>query len=137
MVRGDRESETCGRERQQASIQVSIVRHKDTKWAMVQWLLRIEKGGGATAGSKEMTARVAKRGDVFQINPAHDPDVFGGAFIVATEIKEWGVQGWCHALKCNSVAYYRVKWEDIEPVGRVVWRVGIDDSEEEDGGGED
>ena len=59
-------------------------------------------------------------GDVFQIDPEHDPN-FGGAFIVATEIKTWGIQGWCHSLSGATVAYYRVAWGKIVYIGRSAW----------------
>lgn len=59
-------------------------------------------------------------GDVVQINPKHD-EVFGGAFMIVSEPKEWGAQGYCHGLKPGSVAYYRCKFEDMEYVGKAAW----------------
>ena len=60
-------------------------------------------------------------GDVVQINPTYDP-MFGGAFLVITELKTWGVMGYVHPLvEGGGQAYYRVVFEHIEYVGRAVW----------------
>lgn len=67
-----------------------------------------------------MEPRELKVGDVVQIEPKHD-DVFGGAFMLVTEPKNWGAQGAVHALKPGSVAYYRCAWAHMEFVGRAPW----------------
>ena len=60
-------------------------------------------------------------GSVVQIDPAHD-ELFGGHFLIVTEIKEWGVQGYVKPLELgNKVAYYRVKWEAITYIGQAEW----------------
>lgn len=61
-------------------------------------------------------------GDVVQIDPAHDPDGFGGCLMLVTEPKSWGVQGFVHIPGADGGdAYYRVKFEWIEWVGRAAW----------------
>ena len=62
-------------------------------------------------------------GDVVQIDPAHDA-MFGGAFLVVTELKSWGVMGYCHPLaEAGGQAYYRVAFEHIAYVGKATWVV--------------
>jgi hypothetical protein len=63
-------------------------------------------------------------GEVMQLDPAYQPDVFGGAFFVVTEPKPWGAQGYCHALKGRSIAYIRPTFKDMEPIGKAVWTIG-------------
>ena len=65
-----------------------------------------------------------KVGDVVQLRPEYSPDVFGGAFMVVSEVNIFGAKGYCHALKGSAVAYIRPKWADMEFIGRVVWAVG-------------
>lgn len=66
-------------------------------------------------------------GLVFQIDPEFDGNkAFAGCFLVATEIKTWGVQGYVQALgetrsERGGLAYIRIKWEDIEFIGTAVW----------------
>ena len=59
-------------------------------------------------------------GDVVQIDPAHD-DVFGGCFMVVTEPKLWGAQGYCSTPGEKGLAYYRCPHESMELVGRAIW----------------
>ena len=66
-------------------------------------------------------------GDVVQIDPAHDP-MFGAHFLVVTEVKTWGVQGYVTPLTARetvtsapSLAYYRVANEHIVLIGRAEW----------------
>lgn len=61
-----------------------------------------------------------KPGDVVQIDPAHD-DVFGGCFMVVTEPKPWGAQGYCSAPGQKGLAYYRAAHKSMELIGRAVW----------------
>ena len=62
-----------------------------------------------------------KKGDVVQIDPASD-DMFGGCFMVITEPKSWGAQGYVPALTEGvSLAYYRCKSEHMVKVGEAVW----------------
>ena len=66
-------------------------------------------------------------GDVVQIDPEHDP-IFGGHFLVVTELKSWGVQGYCQPLterrdvsKPDGLAYYRVTFDKIARIGKAEW----------------
>jgi len=61
-----------------------------------------------------------KPGWVFQINETHGRLGWVGAFVLATEIRSWGIQGFvCHVdtHEEQSRAYIRLKWSEIEPVG--------------------
>lgn len=63
-----------------------------------------------------------KAGDVFQINQTHGPDREGwvGAFVLATEIRTWGIQGFVHVIDTHqkrSCAYIRLKWEHLDYIG--------------------
>lgn len=70
-----------------------------------------------------------KVGHIVQIDPAHDP-IFGGHFMVVTEPKPWGAQGYCpvfpHQDKDGKTvpggfAYYRCNFENMELVGFAEW----------------
>lgn len=63
-----------------------------------------------------------KVGDVVQIRPDIDEGVFGGALMIVTEPKSWGVQGAVHGLG-KGMAYYRCQFEDMEFIGHAVWEV--------------
>jgi len=66
--------------------------------------------------------------DVVQIDPAHNP-VFGGNFLVVTEVKTWGVQGYCKPLDDKGgLAYYRVPFDKIRLVGHAEWVRGESDA---------
>lgn len=60
-------------------------------------------------------------GDVVQLKPDHK---FGGMFVIVTEPKSWGCQGYLsspiefEATKFKGVAYVRPKLEDFEWVGK-------------------
>lgn len=59
-------------------------------------------------------------GDVFQINENHGRAGWIGAFVLATEIKSWGIQGFVsHIVSHNEQghAYIRLKWEEIDRIG--------------------
>lgn len=68
-------------------------------------------------------------GDIFQINPNFSGNrAFAGCFLVATEIKAWGVMGYVQALgesraERGGQAFIRIEWENIEPVGRAAWMI--------------
>lgn len=68
-------------------------------------------------------------GMVYQINPDMD-ELYGGQFIVATEIKDWGIQGYLLLdkpyeglvrLVKTGQAFIRCKWEKIAPIGDAEW----------------
>lgn len=84
--------------------------------------LPVERGGDVSAKRLEV-------GDVVQIDPAHDA-MFGGSFMVVTEVKSWGAQGYVKALKEGTfLAYYRCNNEAMEYIGRAIW-VSASDGEE-------
>ena len=78
-----------------------------------------------------------------QIN-AENGHRWGGFLVVVTEPKQWGCQGYIiwhtdfNAVRIISSgkAFVRVKFEDIEYVGRMVW-VHEDAEEEEEAENED
>ena len=61
----------------------------------------------------------AEIGDIFQIDPNHDP-IFGGKLLIVTEPKNWGVQGYVDTFEGH--AYYRCSYENMELVGKVRWK---------------
>ncbi len=71
-----------------------------------------------------------KKGDIVQINPNHD-EVFGACFMVVTEPKSWGAQGYFQAPGESGLAYYRVNFDNAVKVGTVEWMVPDEESEEE------
>jgi len=59
-------------------------------------------------------------GDVFQINENHGRQGWIGAFVMATEIKTWGIQGFVVHIKTHdkqSRAFIRLKWEELDYIG--------------------
>lgn len=64
--------------------------------------------------------------DVVQINPEGHESFFAGCFLLVTEVKGWGVQGFVaipasERGKMPAAAYYRAKWDEIEAVCNAVW----------------
>lgn len=60
-------------------------------------------------------------GDVFQVNEKHGRAGWTGAFVLATEIKSWGIQGFVHNIDSNESAssiYIRLQWQHIDYVGK-------------------
>lgn len=79
-----------------------------------------------------------KVGDIVQIDPANPTNpMFGGCFLVVTELKGWGVMGYVQGLGENGEravgqAYIRLPWAQIEPTGgRAVWTAGKLEEEDE------
>ena len=59
-------------------------------------------------------------GDVFQINEKHGRKGWIGAFVMATEIKSWGIQGFVSHVETHdqqNKAYIRLKWDELDYVG--------------------
>ena len=59
-------------------------------------------------------------GDVFQINERHGRRGWIGAFVTATEINVWGIQGFVHCLKTHDEyerAYIRLSWDAVCYIG--------------------
>jgi hypothetical protein len=69
---------------------------------------------------------VLRRGHVVQLDPvsAKNP-MFAGCFMLVTEPKSWGAQGFVQALgedgRPGGAAYYRASWEEMELVGEAAW----------------
>lgn len=63
-------------------------------------------------------------GDIVQLSPFDCRNkMFGGCMMVVTEPKEWGAQGYVQGLGQDGEpagqAYYRAKWEEMEPTGGI------------------
>lgn len=61
-----------------------------------------------------------KIGDIIQIDPDYD-SCFGSCFMIVTEPKSWGAQGYFQAPGIEGQAFYRVKFEHGQKVGRAAW----------------
>lgn len=69
-----------------------------------------------------MKPRELKHGDVVQISPeTHEVERFGGCFMVVTEPKSWGAQGYVKNAGSAGLFFMRVKWSDMEFIGRAEW----------------
>lgn len=72
-----------------------------------------------------MTPSELRVGDVVQISPDLDNDFFPGCFMLVTELKSWGAQGFVSIPQSRTEppgrAYARVGWADMELVGRAAW----------------
>lgn len=76
-----------------------------------------------------MKPQELKIGQLVQLNPETVGNrMFAGCIMVVTEPKSWGAQGYVQALGENGnpggQAYYRAKWDDMEPVGFAEWTIG-------------
>lgn len=65
-------------------------------------------------------------GDIVQLNPdTVGNKMFAGCFMVVTEPKSWGAQGYVQALGENGnmggQAYYRANFDEMVKVGRAEW----------------
>lgn len=68
---------------------------------------------------------------VVQLDPEKTENkMFSGCFMIVTETKTWGIQGYVQSLGENGnmggQAYYRAKWETFELSGKAIWDVDID-----------
>lgn len=65
-----------------------------------------------------------KVGSVVQVDPEYDK-LFAGCFLLVTELKSWGVQGFVAMPKSRDelpgAAYYRVAWENLAYIGQAEW----------------
>lgn len=60
-------------------------------------------------------------GDVFQINEKHGRKGWIGAFVLATEIKPWGIQGFVHHIETHDQsgqAFIRVPFDQLDYIGK-------------------
>lgn len=81
-----------------------------------------------------MEKRELQIGDLCQINPSHP---YGGALIAVTDPKEWGAVGYLMCeyetqglVRFKGRAFLRIKWEDMEYIGKLEW-LNKDDVEPE------
>lgn len=75
-----------------------------------------------------MNKRDLQPGDVVQLCPAVANPAFACSFMVVSEPKSWGAQGYVQVLGTRDgpggQAYYRAKWDEMEFIGRAEWVVG-------------
>jgi len=68
-----------------------------------------------------------REGDVVQLSPDVANPLFAGSFMVVTDPKPWGAQGYVLVLGTNAQqsaqAFYRAKWEEMEYIGTAIWTV--------------
>jgi hypothetical protein len=64
--------------------------------------------------------------DVVQIDPMHD-DVFGGCFMVVTDPKPWGAQGYV-SVPGKGLAFYRCPTRGLVHIGVAEWATPRDDA---------
>jgi hypothetical protein len=59
--------------------------------------------------------------DIVQISPEvnHQEGFWAGNLLIVTEVKSWGVQGYCRVQ--GGEAYIRLKTGQFEKVGRLAW----------------
>jgi hypothetical protein len=59
--------------------------------------------------------------DIVQVSPEvnHQGGFWAGNLLVVTEVKSWGVQGYCRTESAN--VYIRLKTGQFEKVGRLAW----------------
>ncbi len=67
-------------------------------------------------------------GDVVQLSPFTCRNkMFAGCFMVVTEPKDFGAQGYVQGLGENGKpagqAYYRARWDEMVWIGKAVWMV--------------
>ena len=67
-----------------------------------------------------------------QLNPETVKNkAFSACFMVITEPKSFGAQGYVQSLgtreKAGGAAYYRAGWEEMEFIGNAVWEIIHDD----------
>ena len=71
-----------------------------------------------------MNRRLLEPGDVVQITPT-TPSAFGGCFMLVTEAKSFGAQGFVAIPNQRgqppASAHYRASWDEMEFIGRAAW----------------
>jgi hypothetical protein len=78
-----------------------------------------------------MTPRELKPGEIVQLVPGETRnEAFSGCLMVVSEPKDFGAQGYVQSLgeardAPGGQAYYRAKWEEMEPTGGMApWIIG-------------
>lgn len=71
--------------------------------------------------------RTLEPGDVVQLGPNVGNPMFAYCFMVVTEPKSFGAQGYVQMTGENGQpggqAYYRAKWDEMHYVGKAEWMV--------------
>lgn len=71
-----------------------------------------------------MNADAVGKGDVFQVSPETENQMFAGCLIIVSEVKQFGIQGYVTIPSDQpSHAYARVAWKDLAFVGQAMWVV--------------
>jgi hypothetical protein len=64
-------------------------------------------------------------GDVVQIAPWLIDCFFPGCFMLVTEVKAWGAQGFIWMPQRRTIppgqAYFRATWDQMQRIGRATW----------------
>jgi len=75
-----------------------------------------------------MEARTLLAGEVVQLSPECGNPMLAACFMVVTEAKSFGAQGYVQVTgsggQPGGQAYFRAKFEEMEPVGMAAWVVG-------------
>ena len=72
-----------------------------------------------------------EKNDIIQVDPEQD-ECFGACFMVVTEPKSWGAQGYFQAPGQEGLAYYRCPFERGQKVGRAEWVAHYPDETNDD-----
>ena|ERR1700760_2643000 len=104
------------------------------EWNLEEWFaldensrLRLACAMQAKLAQMEATVRgvtqerIPQKGDVYQINEKHGRAGWVGAFVLAIDIRSWGVLGFVHLIKTheqNESAFIRLEWNHIDYVGK-------------------
>lgn len=81
-----------------------------------------------------MTENRIEENMVVQLDPDNTGNpMFAGCFMVVTEVKPWGVQGYVQALgedgNPGGQAYYRAMFGTFQPIGMAEWAIARDSDE--------
>lgn len=82
---------------------------------------------------KDSTEHIGIVGDVFQITEKHGRKGWVGAFVLATEIKSFGIQGFVSHIvnhEQQNRAYIRLPWDEIEYIGHTTF-IPVDEVEKQ------
>lgn len=58
--------------------------------------------------------------DVVQIDPEKD-ERWGSCFLIVSEVKSWGVEGYLRIPMQEGNAFYRVPFENTALIGKAEW----------------
>lgn len=63
-------------------------------------------------------------GDIVQVDPDYRPEMFGGALVIVTDLRGWGIIGYVAELQMqrNGIVYVRVPFEHCHHTGgKIKW----------------